>query len=477
MAKKRRKTNLIPDVKQIAVWIITVIVSIVFIFGLHALVTDDLKVFDAGDAYADKALVVEMGLYVTDSHDAGAEFVDSTQYFYAEILSGERQGQRVLAAQTSDNYSNYDVEPVKVGDKVILYNYGTPQGDAEYVFGGYERLDANLWLILAFFILLLIFGLFKGFNTIVSLGFTCLAVFYVYVPSILTGYNIYLMTCVTCIYTIIMTLLITNGATYKSLTTILGCGFGVSVAAILTLIFDKVLRLTGYLDEHSVYLQYLSSGVKINLNALIFGMIVVGAMGAVMDVAMDISSSLYEVHMQAPHLKFNELFMSGIRIGRDVMGTMANTLVLAYIGSSLCSILLLITYSSSILELLNRENIAVEILQAMIGSTAILLTIPLTSLVCAFIYTDKHAQHLKTSIRNDDIPSDLNEFSEWKPRSEEQKKAEKNSDKQEEYKSFLPEDKPIDLYFTQANLKIAEYLKRSEIEIKELKKNQEDQKK
>lgn len=466
---KKRKTKLIPDIKQIAVWCITVIISIVFIYGAHALVTDDLDVFNAENAYADKALVTAMGLYVEDSHDAGAEYIDATQYFYAEILSGERKGQKVLAAQTSDNYSNYDQEPVNVGDKVILYNYGTPQGDAEYIFGGYERLDANIGLIIAFFVLLIVFGLFKGVNTIISLGFTCLAVFYVYVPSILTGYNIYLMTCITCVFTIIMTLLITNGATYKSLTTILGCGFGVALAAVITLIYDKVLRLTGYLDEHSIYLQYLSSGVEINLNALIFGMIVVGAMGAVMDVAMDISSSLYEVHIQAPHLKFNELFMSGIRIGRDVMGTMANTLVLAYIGSSLCSILLLITYSSSILELLNRENIAVEILQAMVGSTAILLTIPLTSLVCAFVYTDKHAQHVKTSIRNNNIPSDLSEFREWKPKKNTDKELQKTDNKTEEYKSFLPEDKPIDLYYTQANLKIAEYLKRTELEINEKK--------
>ena len=78
-----------------------------------------------------------------------------------------------------------------------------------------------------------------------------------------------------------------------------------------------------------------------------------------------------------------------IRIGRDIMGTMANTLVLAYAGSSLCSTLLNITYSSSLMELLNREGVAVELLQSLVGSMAILLTIPLTSIVCSFLYT-KH---------------------------------------------------------------------------------------
>jgi uncharacterized membrane protein len=327
------------------------------------------------------------------SYDAGALYEDSTQYFMARITSGSLKGEEVSAAQTSHNYTSYSQEdPVSVGDHIILYNYGTPQGRADYIMGGYERVTPNLIFLFVFFVLLILFGQFKGINTIVSLSFTCLAVFAVFVPSVLAGYNVYFMTTLISVFTIIMTLLITNGATQKSLTTILGCSFGVAVAAIFTLMFDKLLKLTGVIDEHSIYLQYLSSGIQIDLKALIFAMVVIGALGAVMDVAMDISSALYELHIQAPHLSFRELILSGLRIGRDVMGTMANTLVLAYIGSNLCSILLLITYSSSMLELLNRENIAVEIMQALVGSTAILLTIPLTSLVCALFYVGRHKE-------------------------------------------------------------------------------------
>ena len=108
-----------------------------------------------------------------------------------------------------------------------------------------------------------------------------------------------------------------------------------------------------------------------------------------MDVAMDIASSLTEIHYRNPELSFKELYKSGIRIGRDVMGTMANTLVLAYAGSSLCSTLLNITYSSSLLELLNREGVAVELIQSLVGSMAILLTIPLTSVICSVLYKRK----------------------------------------------------------------------------------------
>ncbi len=389
---------------HIKVWVVTLILSLIYLFAGFKLVSKDLDVFKMEGAYAVKARVTEIGEYEKSEYVAGLDntYENGTLYFHAEVLSGkEFKGQTVYAAQTFDNYSNMSLDdPVVVGDKVMLYNYGTPQGDADWVFGGFERLDAVIWLGVSFGVLLIVFGRIKGLNIIVSLALTCLSVFMVFVPSVLAGYNIYFMTMLTCIFSIVTTLLITNGATQKSFTTILGCSFGVMVAALLSICFDKGLRLTGLLDEHSIYLRTLGTGVEVNLRALVFAMIVIGAMGADMDVAMDISSSLNELHTNAPHMKFRDLFRSGITIGQDIMGTMANTLVLAYIGSSLCSILIYITYSSSLYELLNRENIIVDLLNALIGSMAILLTIPLTTLVCCALYTGRGEELLERMSRS-----------------------------------------------------------------------------
>ena len=167
----------------------------------------------------------------------------------------------------------------------------------------------------------------------------------------------------------------------------LGCSFGVLAAAVISIISDRVMHLTGFTDEHSVYLQVMGeNGTPIDLRALVFSMITIGALGAVMDVAMDIASSLYEVKRHAPAISSGELFRSGLNIGRDVMGTMANTLILAYIGSSLCSVLLKVTFAGSVMQLINTEGMIVELLNALIGSMAILLTMPLTALVCCFMY-------------------------------------------------------------------------------------------
>ena len=380
ISKKRKK--------HIIAWVLTVVLSLLFFFIASKTVTKDLELFTGEDTIT-VAKITEMGELIDNSIE-GTDYVSKTQIFYAEVIKGEDKGKTVLAYQQTDSFSAYQDEAVKVGDVVTLYKSAYASDDS-WIFGDFYRIDKVIVLACIFLALLLVFGRIKGLNTIVSLGFTVAAVFLFFVPAILNGHNIYLMSVITCVYVIIMTLMITNGPSEKSLTTILGCTFGVIVAALFTVLLSRLMRMSGIIDEHSVYLQYLNNGKSLDLKALIFAMTVIGALGAVMDVAMDISSSLTEIHFRSPDLAFRELYKSGIRIGRDVMGTMANTLVLAYAGSSLCSTLLNITYSSSLLELLNREGVAVELLQSLLGSMAILLTIPLTSVICSLLYTKRNA--------------------------------------------------------------------------------------
>ncbi|MCR5010650.1 MAG: YibE/F family protein [Clostridia bacterium] len=386
MRAKNRSDN------RLAIWIITVVLSAVLLFAGNRIVTRNVSIMDHPEASA-KAKVTELGELVEETLD-GINFSARTQYFTAKILSGENKGKTVEAHQQIDSYLDTGERFVKVGDKVILLNYGAVYDTEEWVFGNYARSEYIFVLGALFLLLLVIFGRGKGLNTVLSLVFTCLAVFCVFIPGVLSGFNIYLLTILICVFTIVMTLILTNGISAKSVATMLGCGAGVLAAALITLISDRIMHLTGFIDEHSVYLQVLGENSNpINLRALIFAMITIGAMGALMDVAMDMASSLFEVKRHAPSISDKELFKSGMNIGRDVMGTMANTLVLAYIGSSLCTILLRITYSNSLMEMINTESIVVELLNAIVGSLGILLTMPLTALVCVVMYRGRHTQH------------------------------------------------------------------------------------
>lgn len=381
--------SLSPRSRDRIVWLATVFVSALIIWVGHTQVMEGLHIFpDTGNVVTEGRVLSVDDEYVDEySLDDVTMVQTTTVLFTCELLDGEHQGEVVNASQNIDELYSGDIRPVQAKDKIILYynDYAGADGP-QWIFTDYQRLDQILLLAGFFILLVLIIGRRKGVNTLISLAFTCMFVFLVFVPSVLNGFNIYVTSVLTCVYTIIMTLLLINGVGRKTWATILGCLFGVIVAAIFSIGMDKLLMLTGFVDEHSIYLQMLDGAKPINLKAIIFGSVIIGAMGAVMDVAMDIASALYELRHNAPEITFSQLCSSGLAIGRDIMGTMANTLILAYIGSSLAATLLLFTHIGSIIELLNKEQVIVEMMQALIGSTAILLTIPLTVLVCGLLY-------------------------------------------------------------------------------------------
>lgn len=389
MSKARKKF----DVKKWIVWTLTMLFSITAVFLGNRIVTSGLDLFIEGADVTVKAAVTDVVSEETNEIALGEGSYESrTIVFNCEIQSGDSKGESVTAEQIIDNmYAGSDyIKVVEPGDKIMIISAQTDMsGSVSWQFSDYYRFDKILILGLIFFGLILIIGRWKGVNTILSLAFTFSFVFLVFVPAVMNGYNAYVGAAITCVFTIVMTLLLINGAGRKTLATIIGCISGMVIAAAGTWIMSEVMHLTGFVDEHSYYLTMLNPENPVDLTSIVFAAIIIGALGALMDVAMDISSALYELSIQVPDITFGQMCRSGMNIGRDIMGTMANTLVLAYIGSSLSCIMILLTYSMSVEHLLNREVIIVEFLQALIGSTAILLTVPCTVLICGVLYIRK----------------------------------------------------------------------------------------
>lgn len=377
---------------RIISYILTIILSTAFLYFGHLYTAKNLTLFEnSGETYSKRVKITK----ITNTEESIDQYLldagiqsqpDIKINFEAKVLNGENKGEKIKAVQLIDGYMSKVSRPVEKGNTVYLY-YST-EGDyaGTWMFADYDRLGKIIILLLLFFVALIIFGRFQGINTIISLSLTCLSVLWVFIPAVLTGKNIYLWSILTCVYSIIVTLIIVYGIDKKSICATLGCSSGILIAGVLTLIMDKVMSLTGFVNQDCYYLTEMN----INLRALIFGAILIGAMGAIMDISISISSSLYEVRDKAESITISDLIGSGFTIGRDILGTMSNTLVLAYIGSSLSVILVLCIYSASILELLNRERIIVELLQSLVGIIAILGTIPLTSIICGFIYRGKN---------------------------------------------------------------------------------------
>lgn len=367
-------------------YISTVILAVVLLFLANRWVAKDAEFFQNDlDLEVVRAQILEVVDRQIEDYSYDDNIAQSIAVtFQAEVLTGPRKGEILLGVQNLDYTPPYlYTNEVAEGNKVLLVDAGLDA--SEWHFVEFIRTDKLLILGGLFVLLLLLMGGMKGFNTLLTLALTFLAVFAVFIPAILSGRNIYLWAILTCLYAILTTLVILNGWHRKSWITVLGCFGGVLVAGLLAFVMDRSLMLTGVTSDESLFLAYLPTDVPIDLRAIIFAAIIIGAMGAIMDVAMSIASALTEIKSKSPDISSRELFQSGLTIGRDIMGTMANTLVLAYVGSALAMVLLLIVSDISLLFLLNREMIVVEILQALVGSFGIFFAIPLTSLFAALL--------------------------------------------------------------------------------------------
>lgn len=395
-------------IKEFIIYLFTVIISLAFLFWGNQIATENSNVFnrDKNTPVMVSAKVISIIDKKERNLGKSVQFKSTQISFKAELLEGNDKGKIITVTQNIDSQIPlHGVTEVEPNDKVIIMQANIPSNTApnitsdqisenpKWQFIEFIRTDGLLVLGSLFAILLILFGRSKGLNTIISLIFTCAAIFAVFIPAILSGKNIYLWAIIISFYTTIMTYLIINGYNKKSLCAAIGCFGGVLIAGLLTILMSKLLSLTGVVGEESIYLTKMKLDPPIDLKAIIFASIIIGALGAIMDVAMSIASALWELREKAKIISFKTLFTSGVNIGQDVMGTMTNTLILAYIGSSLSVALLLSAYNTSLLYLLNREMIIVEILQALIGSIGLLFTLPLTSLICGLVYEKKDTLH------------------------------------------------------------------------------------
>ena len=378
--------------KQMITYAAVLLVSILYIIVGHNLAIANYHAFSGDDqSIVIKAEVVELTDRYTVMYPLNEfEYAeDETIVFRAKVTSGDMKGQTIEAAQTLDYFTAVHLPVVEPGDRILLYSIPGGMAEHEWLMSDYQRFDQILILGAVFVLLVLLIGHWQGVNTLISLALTCLAVFYVFIPAVLAGESIYLWSIATCIYVTFMTLFIVNGVNAKSIGAILGCLAGIVVAAVLTIFFEESMTLTGLLDENSVLLYGLNPDAPFNLKAIIFAAIIIGSMGAIMDVSISIAAALEELKEKLPQITFGELFQSGMNISRDIMGTMANTLILAYIGSALAGVLLMVAYNSAMIDLFNREMIVVECLQALAGSIGILMALPFTVLICALLYQSK----------------------------------------------------------------------------------------
>lgn len=389
--------------------------SLAFVAAGNAITSRGAKLLSGQTADGIKTSVVRVveikDVKETTQPMGGDSYFTLTEIVYnAKALRGEREGEIITATQTYDTISSLVPTPVRAGDVVFVYAY--PDGSVST--GSHLRLPTLIAAFAAFALLFVLFARFKGASSLFALLMSVLSVFFVFVPAVLSGRNVYFWALVICVYTVAITPFFVGGFNAKSVSAALGCLGGVAVAAALTAALNSLMRITGAADEDAMYVALILDK-PIDLRAVVFAAILIGALGAALDVSMSIASAVSEMSDKSPDATASQLARSGMNVGRDIIGTQISTLVLAYIGGSLSVVLLLIAYQNTTLELMNLEIVIIELLQSLVGAFTILFVIPATALVSARLLAGGNPKPRKRARGDSQAPrrgsqSDTGEF-------------------------------------------------------------------
>ena len=303
------------------------------------------------------------------------------------IENGELKGQEI----TGVNFLSGSLEKdkiYKVGDRAfvrISYN-----GDeiSSCVMSDHFRLDKEALLFLAFAALLLVVAGKNGFLALFSFVITILSLWKILIPAYLNGYSpVWTGIAITVFITLVIVFFV-YGFDRRTITASLGSLLGITTTCVLGILFTDLFKIHGAVMPDSESLLY-SGFQNLDLTSIFMSSIFIGASGAMMDLSVDITSAIYEVVQKKPEISWKEAAASGMNVGRAAMGTMTTTLLLAYSGGYVTSLMVYMAQGTPIDHILNYKYVAAEILDTVVGSFGLVTVAPFTALVAGIMLTRK----------------------------------------------------------------------------------------
>ncbi|MBB5175086.1 YibE/F family protein [Texcoconibacillus texcoconensis] len=328
--------------------------------------------------------------YGTDQFE---EIEEQYQTAHVKVLDGPYAGEVIQATSEQsipvDQGRDQNEFWIQENDEVIvelaIYNGEVINAEIE----DHTRDFPTMLLTVILVALLIVFGGIQGLKSIFTLAFTLFLIFIFMIPRLFDGYSPVYLALITGSIVAIVTFIVISGLSKKTIAATVGTIGGLVSAAVISVFFSEFMRLTGYHSVNEQNLVAISPDGSFDLKGILLAGIIIGAIGAIMDVAISIASAMEEIRKSNPRIRNGALLKSGMNVGKDIMGTMANTLILAYVGASLPLLMTLYGYESTISQVIHMEFLAVEILRTVTGSIGLILSIPITALVAAmFINTD-----------------------------------------------------------------------------------------
>lgn len=312
--------------------------------------------------------------------------IKEIEEYRVKILEGVDKGKEILVQSPIYFEKAYNIF-IRNNQEVVLYKELDDEYNNKYYIVDIDKRNSMLMIIGFFIILTVLIARLKGIKAILSLFIVIGIVYNIFLPMIAKGYSPILISTFCALLSSIITIFLTAGFSKKGIVAILGSVAGVSVAGGISMYFSYKMAMTGFVSVEALNYSSLLQGIRVR--EIISAGVILGSMGAVMDVSMSISSALTELKIRNEKITKKEIFESGIRIGEDIIGTMVNTLILAYIGSGILSTLFIYLQREQfpLIRILNFESVATDILRAFAGSIGILIAVPITSYLCCIMFT------------------------------------------------------------------------------------------
>lgn len=329
-------------------------------------------------------------LEIVDQYDRdimGTGATTTVQELRAKLLSGSKVGEVV-------RFEN-DLMVLEVGDKIFVNRLVAIDGEEYFIFKDIERRPQLLILAVLLATLVIVFAHWQGVRAILSLAVSALAIIFLLVPALLAGYDPALASFAIAAIILALTLFLTHGLSVYVRIAYFGTMAAVAVTCLIAWVSVSWLHLTGFSADASVYLNFATGG-QLDLAGLLLGGIIIGLLGVLDDVSITQASVVQELRRANPTLGVRSLYERGVKVGRDHVGSLVNTLALAYVGTALPLVLLYAQSQAPFMDILNQEVVAAELVRIIVGSIGLVLAVPFTTLVAAY-YFSRHEIDSHTS--------------------------------------------------------------------------------
>lgn len=315
-------------------------------------------------------------------------FLQDYQVMRVELLEGEYQG-ILMEVDYGLRQVRPDFTPFSPGDEIFITLGKRPDGVLAAFYVEYVRSQSLLILLAVFIAAILLISGWKGLRALIAMAFSLLVIIGYIIPRILAGEDPVTVSLIGSALLLGVSLYVTYGWNLKTHASVLSMVLVLVLTGLLAVFFINLTRLSGHGSEDALFLAQVS-GVSINLRGLLLGGLIIGALGVLDDLVTTQASAVFELHGANPSLKFWQLFGTAMRIGQDHVAATVNTLVLAYAGAALPTLLLFTLGQGNYGFLLNTEMVAEEIIRTLVGSLGLVAAVPLTTLIAIWLALYSH---------------------------------------------------------------------------------------